>query len=171
MIEVREASRADLGQIVSVHERCFPGFLMTMLGSTFLRVYYETSLEYSGTIFLKAQEEGCALVGFAVGYVSPSGFYALLRRRRWRLAMAAARAALLAPRLLPRVLGGISRMNRNANCGACSGLGVELASIGVLPAASGKGLGGVGNSTYPARASQRGGVRIPDDRRDEQRPR
>jgi len=35
---IREVNAADLAQIVSLHQGSFPGFLMTMLGSRFLRV-------------------------------------------------------------------------------------------------------------------------------------
>lgn len=113
---------------------------MTLLGRGFLRIYYETALEYPGTISLIARDAGKA-VGFAVGYLGPQDFYALLRTRRWRLAMAAARGLLLAPGLLPRVLGDMRSMNRLAHCTERPGRGAELASIGVLPTDSGQGLG------------------------------
>src|ERR1035441_9690776 len=84
--DIREANTADLAQIVSLHERSFPGFLMSMLGSGFLRVYYETALGCTGTVALIA-EEGEGAVGFVIGYIAPQEFYTLLRGRRLRLAL------------------------------------------------------------------------------------
>jgi ribosomal protein S18 acetylase RimI-like enzyme len=155
MISIVDASPATLTGIVSLHERAFPGFLMTMLGRSFLRVYYETSLEYVGTVALTAQEEGDT-VGFVVGYIAPEGFYALLRRRRWRLATAAVRAVLRAPNLLPRVFGDMRRVSRSAEPSSPPGLRAELASIGVPPAASGKGLGRMLAEAFVQRARARG---------------
>jgi ribosomal protein S18 acetylase RimI-like enzyme len=137
---IREATTADLAQIVSLHQCSFPGFLMTMLGSGFLRVYYETALECPGTVALIAEERGRA-VGFVVGYVAPQEFYAFLGSRRLSLALAAARGLLLAPGLLPRILGNMRRLRRSAGCRARPEVGAELASVGVLPTGSGRGLG------------------------------
>ena len=137
---IREANTADLAQIVSLHQSSFPGFLMTMLGSGFLRVYYETALECSGTVALIAEEGGRA-VGFLVGYVAPHKFYASLRSRRLGLVLAAARGMLLAPELLPQILGNMRRLSRSADCSARSAGGAELASIGILPTGCGRGFG------------------------------
>jgi ribosomal protein S18 acetylase RimI-like enzyme len=137
---IRKANTADLAQIVSLHQSSFPGFLMTMLGTRFLRVYYETALECTGTVALITEEKGRA-VGVIVGYVAPREFYAFLRSRRLSLAWAAARGLLLAPGLLPRILGNMRRLRRPADCSAHSEAGAELASIGVLPTVSGRGLG------------------------------
>jgi ribosomal protein S18 acetylase RimI-like enzyme len=137
---IREANTADLAQLVTLHQRSFPGFLMTMLGGRFLRVYYEAALECTGTLALIAEEGGRA-EGFVVGYVAPQEFYALLRSRRLSLALAAVRGLLLAPGLLPRVLGNLRRLRRFADCSSHAAGGAELASIGVLPAGSGRGLG------------------------------
>jgi ribosomal protein S18 acetylase RimI-like enzyme len=152
MVSIREANAADLAQIVSVHERCFPGFLMTMLGRTFLGAYYKTSFDYAGTVALVALEEGDT-VGFVVGYVAPQEFYALLRRRRWRLASSAIRAVMCSPSLLPRVFGNMQRMSRAAKPSSTSRLGTELAAIGVIPEASGKGLGKALVCAFVQRAS------------------
>jgi ribosomal protein S18 acetylase RimI-like enzyme len=140
MVSIREANAADLAQIVSAHERCFPGFLMTMLGSAFLGAYYRTSFDYAGTVALVAQEGGDT-VGFVVGYVAPQKFYALLRKRRWRLASSAIRAVLRSPSSFPRVFGNMQRMSGAARPSTTSRLGTELAAIGVIPEASRKGLG------------------------------
>jgi ribosomal protein S18 acetylase RimI-like enzyme len=141
MVNIREARSSALAQIVSIHERTFPGFLLTMLGSTFLRTYYEIALENMGTLALIAQEGEGSTVGFLIGYVAPQEFYALLNRRRWRLASKAISAVMRSPKLLPRVFGNMRRMSGAAKPSSTSRLGAELASIGVLPAASGKGVG------------------------------
>jgi ribosomal protein S18 acetylase RimI-like enzyme len=141
MVNIQEARRSALAQIVSVHERAFPGFLLTMLGSTFLQTYYEIALENTATVALIAQGVDGSTVGFLIGHVAPQEFYALLNRRRWRLAWKAARAVMCSPRLLPRVFGNMRRMSRAAKPSSTPRLGAELASIAVLPAASGKGVG------------------------------
>ena len=151
MISIREASASDLAQIVNMHEHCFPGFLMTMLGSAFLRAYYKTCLNFSGTVALIAQEEGKTL-GFLVGYLAPSRFYTLLSSRWCLLAWTATRSVLRSPDLLTRVFGNFRRMNRLAKRNAGQELGVELASVAVLPAASGRGLGKALISAFAQRA-------------------
>jgi ribosomal protein S18 acetylase RimI-like enzyme len=159
MIKIRQASPSDLTQIVGAHEHCFPGFLMTMLGSAFLRVYYKMALSFPGTVALIAQEEGNTL-GFIVGYLDPSQFYALLRRRWWLLAWTATKGMLRAPSLLARVSGNFRRVRRSAKPRAGQELGVELASVGVLPAASGKGLGKALIAAFTHRARTCGGDQI-----------
>jgi ribosomal protein S18 acetylase RimI-like enzyme len=140
MLSIREADRSAVAEIVRAHELSFPGFLMTRLGAAFLRVYYGTSLNYSGTVALIAKEDE-RTVGFVIGYVAPQGFYALLRRRQWRLAWAAMPRVMFSPSLLPRVLGNMRRMKEAAQPGAAAELRAELASVGVVPEASGKGVG------------------------------
>src|ERR1022692_4787391 len=76
MVNIQEARPSALDQIVSVHERTFPGFLLTMLGSTFLRTYYEIALENTGTVALVAQGIDGSTVGFLIGHVAPQEFYA-----------------------------------------------------------------------------------------------
>jgi ribosomal protein S18 acetylase RimI-like enzyme len=141
MANIREARPSALAEIVSIHERTFPGFLLTMLGSTFLRTYYEIALEHKGTLALIAQEAEGTTVGFLMGCVAPQEFYAFLNRRRGRLAWKAIRAVMGSPKLLPRVLGNVRRMNQAARPRSSSRPRAELVSIGVLPAASGKGVG------------------------------
>jgi ribosomal protein S18 acetylase RimI-like enzyme len=159
MTSIRKASASDLAQIVSMHEHCFPGFLMTMLGSAFLRAYYKASLNSHGTVALIAQEEGKTL-GFVVGYLAPSRFYALLRRQWWLLGWTATIGVLRSPDLFTRVLGNFRRMSRSAMRSTDQELGVELASVGVLPTASGKGLGKALISAFAQRARNCGADHI-----------
>jgi ribosomal protein S18 acetylase RimI-like enzyme len=160
MINIREAGPSELAQIVSLHERAFPDFLLTRLGSAFLRTYYEIALQHTGTLALIAEEAKGRTAGFLIGYVAPQEFYTLLTRRKWRLAWMAVRSMMCSPNLLPRVFGNMRRMREAAKPSSTSRLKAELASIGVLPAASGRGVGKALVSEFVQRAVARGAKNI-----------
>ncbi len=126
----------DLAGIVDVHVRAFPGFFLTLAGRRFVSEYYRAIAEYTGGILLVARS-GDSIAGFVSGFADPPGFYAFYRARRRRLAAVLALAVLRRPSLLPRVINNVRRVSA-VEAGADE---AELSSIGVDPAAGGRGTG------------------------------
>lgn len=138
-IPIRAVQANDLPQVVAIHQQAFKGFHMTLLGPRFLAGYYQTVLDYPDTIFLAAVDDG-QLLGFVAGFVNPPQFYAMLRARKRALAQAAATHLVLRPHLWRRTLSSLRRAQSLADTGDQPHL-AELASIGVSPAAQGRGVG------------------------------
>src|SRR5579884_2413557 len=135
---LREGNLADIDVIVGIHKAAFRGFLMTELGSSFLRVYYRTVIEYPHCIVRIILLDRRA-VGFVAGFIDPPGFYASLKSQRIRLGLAIARRLVYRPWLLGRVLADYRRTGTNASLPDHDS--AELASIAVLPEYSGRSIG------------------------------
>jgi ribosomal protein S18 acetylase RimI-like enzyme len=126
-----------IGEVVNVHLHSFEGFFLSFLGSQFLRLYYESIVDYPGGVGYVYLEDRCVM-GFVCGMVGPSRFYRyLIRTRWWRFAVAALGAALRRPSIIPRLFrallypGQTSRREDTAT----------LTSIAVDPATKGEGVG------------------------------
>jgi glycosyltransferase involved in cell wall biosynthesis/ribosomal protein S18 acetylase RimI-like enzyme len=135
---VRRATAADLGAIVTIHQRTFQHFFLTQMGATFLRLYYELVLHYRTGIVLVSEKHG-TLIGFVCGFVDPAGFYRLIWHNRRAFAMAAFVALLRRPSLAANVLDAARRVHYSAVAGPARSC--ELSSIAVMPEACGNGVG------------------------------
>lgn len=138
---VSEAVPKDIPAIVSVHKKAFPGFLMTLLGPAFLKVYYRTVLDYSDGIFLVLRDEQGGLQGFVAGFAKPELFYQLLAKRRKWMMISAATHLIIRPHLWKRVLENMRMVSSRSNTGSSKDMDVELASIGVAPNNGRRGYG------------------------------
>lgn len=135
----RPMQQSDLEAVVKVHQAAFPGFFLTRMGRPFLRAYYQAVLDFGTSIALIATDENTgAVLGFAVGFRDPQGFYALFAHRRRRLLPAIALAVLRDPTLVKEILRNMRRVEAQARASVAA---VELSSIAV--ATSGAGVGGV----------------------------
>ncbi|TYP52407.1 GNAT family N-acetyltransferase [Thermosediminibacter litoriperuensis] len=139
-MKIREAMSKDIYEIVKVHQDAFKGFLMTLLGPKFLMSYYQLVFEYSKRIFYVIIDEQNKVRGFVAGFLEPSQFYNLLRKRKWKLALAALFHLVFHPSLWLRVYSSLNRAVNLANS-ECDFDIAELASIAVDPKISGQGLG------------------------------
>ena len=138
---VRHAELGDLASIVRVHMVAFDGFFLTRLGPWFLREYYRTVWEdEAGILLVVSMADSARVVGFCVGFVDSAAFYRRLRARRVRLALAALPGLLRRPSLLPRLFSNAERLEGNDRSSG-SARDSELASLGVLPAFQGAGIG------------------------------
>ena len=131
----RPATTQDLASFVAIQLAAFPGSLTTQLGARFLAAYYSGIVDAESAIALIAEHDGEA-VGIAVGFINPSVFYESLRHRKRRLALA------MIPGLArrPWLVGAVVRNYFWAGTSSHGGRDIaELASIAVLPQASGMG--------------------------------
>jgi len=151
-IEIRLADISlDLREIVLLHLQAFPGFFMTDMGAAFVREYYKAVLEFSENLSFVAIQNN-RILGFAVGFGNPEGFYSFYRNRRVRLIPIVLRSLLQNPHLLGRILRNFKRVSSIKG----SDSEVELSSIGVNPACAGIGIGQSLIKAFLEKARQRG---------------
>jgi ribosomal protein S18 acetylase RimI-like enzyme len=148
----------DLDAIVALHILAFPGFFMTQLGPSFLRVYYQSVLDYSGGILLtESDQNGC--IGFVAGFVDPASFYQTLRRRRVKLALAAAVRVVTHPHRLVTLLRNYRRAGEAEKRTSHPAV-AELSSLAVRPDAAGRGVGRRLVGEFLSAATSRGAKRV-----------
>jgi ribosomal protein S18 acetylase RimI-like enzyme len=137
-MSIRPMRSADIPEVVRIHLESFPGFFLTFLGIRFLRLLYDSIAAAPEGVVLVACDRDGTISGFAAGVTQQSGFYSrLLRRRKWRFAMASFGALLRRPTIVPRLLGALHRPEdaEESSVPAC------LMSISVRPSARGIGAG------------------------------
>ncbi len=100
-MQLRLANLADAPELARLHLQSGaqqPGAFMFKLGRMFLAEYYRTVLRTQGTVILCAEEDG-RLVGFVSGTLRGEERVPGLRKRRFRLAVAALPSILCCPSL------------------------------------------------------------------------
>jgi N-acetylglutamate synthase-like GNAT family acetyltransferase len=137
---VREASKSDIMSIVTVHHLAFPGFFLTQLGDSFLCRYYRLVRDYPGGILLVAETPENAFLGFAAGFLDPSRFYSLMKKKTIELGASTIPALIKNPFLLRRLFQNFRSVAASSQK-PDSPLLCELSSIAVLPKAGQKGYG------------------------------
>jgi ribosomal protein S18 acetylase RimI-like enzyme len=137
MTIVRGMTAGDVPDVVALHMESFPRFFLTFLGRDFLKLLYESIVSDPQGVALVAVD-GTRLSAFVAGVTQQSSFYSrLVRRRKWRFAMAAAGAVVRRPAVIPRLVRALRRPSE-ARQGAAEAL---LMSIGVSASARGSGIG------------------------------
>ena len=136
---VRRAAAEDLEEVVRLHRDAFPDFLMVRIGPPLLRAYHRLVLRYPGGFTFLASVNGTP-AGFVAAFMDPPAFYAELKRRRLRFALASLPGLLRRPALIRRLRASARRAEVEASSRDGSRR-CELASIGVLPVARGHGVG------------------------------
>lgn len=141
-VTIRKANKADLGAIAELHINAFPGFFLTKLGSSFLKLYYG-AYEENGEPLIVAVNSNASIVGFVAGLHDSVSFYRFLKRHWYRFFFPVI-GALLNPRLVSVCLTRIVSIFRfdkvNKQISIPKGFH-ELSSIAVSPAAQHSGVG------------------------------
>lgn len=146
----------DLGSVVAIHKEAFVGFFLTRMGPRFLRAYYQAVLDFEASISLVACDtESDRVLGFAVGFRDPQGFYALFRQRRKRMLSTILLAVVRDPGLVPQVIRNMRRVEAQAEQPIDA---VELSSIAV--GAPGRGVGGSLLEAFADKARAEGAHRL-----------
>ena len=137
--EPRPATRADLLQVIAVHQQAFEGFFLTQLGPAFLHKYYSLVLDCPAGLLLVVETPEAGVAGFVAGSTDPAVFYSELRSRKLSMGLAILPALLRRPAAVGRVLTNFRRAGDESERPP-EGV-AELASIGVSRDVTGKGLG------------------------------
>lgn len=156
-LAVRPMRGPDVGAVVDVHLRSFPGFFLSFLGPSFLRqLYHGIVADPTGVAFVV--EEGGRITGFVAGTTEPGGFYGrLLRQRLLRFALASVWPFLRRPAILPRLLRALRRPAESSACPSGSAL---LMSIAVAPESQTGGRGAMLVRAFLDETRSKGAKRI-----------
>lgn len=152
----------DVDEAVAVHRRAFPGFFLSRLGPSVLRLFYEGFVDRVDTVAVAARDAGGTLLGTAVGPLEPDSFYGrLIRRRAVRFGLASLGFALRNPGEIPRIIRALRYRGGHRPEGPLA----LLSSISVDPAGQGRGVGRRLLAEWEARvrAAGRGGAYLSTD--------
>lgn len=138
-VAYRPATPGDVDAIVHLHNLAFPGFFLTSLGGSFLRLLYQAFVDVDGGICIVAHD-GDGLRGVVVGAADPASFFATLRRKKAGLFALAAMPGLLRDPLLVARKCVWAVFYRGEQPAALPGAGL-LSSVAVSPGMSGRGIG------------------------------
>lgn len=129
---------SDAKALASIHRQAFPDFFLSSLGESFLFQLYRGFAGDSSAITVVVRDEQGAPCGAAVGSTEPAGFYRRLLKRRWPgFVAASARAAIINPAAVPRLLRAILYRGELPPTGHWA----LLSSICLDPSLQGSGVG------------------------------
>lgn len=172
-ITLRQATSADLDEVVAVHVEAFPGFFLTQLGPAFLQGYYRAVLGFDAGCLLVAEMHG-RVAGFVAGFADPCRFYSVFRRQPLTFAPAILAGLLRRPWLIARIfarIGAVLHRGRRTRDERGAGNACELSSLAVDPRARHRGIGRKLVVAFVTEARERGldVVRLTTDAQDNDR--
>lgn len=140
-VTVRQISaeeKQNIERVVQIHLDTFTGFFLTFMGRGFLRQMYGCYCCHTPSGLLGAFDEQGQLLGFAAYSGDMSGLYKyMLRKRLIPFAWYSLGAFLRKPKVFLRLIRAFLKPSESKREEAY----VELSSIGVAPAAKGRGIG------------------------------
>lgn len=115
---------------------------MSLLGRRFLRIYYESVLDYQRGMLIVVLDSSQNIVGFAAGFIDGRNFYKFLDQRKLSMMIWAGFHVALRPHIWRRVIENMRTVEAGGhNSSATDEVFAELASIGVSPALFRSGCG------------------------------
>jgi len=137
-MKIREIEPDEIGQVLTVHQKAFEGFFLTSLGENFLKIYYNAIRENDRGILLGCFENE-QLLGFCAATTLSSGFNSYLIKKDFiEFSRIGIKLLFSKPKGLIRLFKNFTKSNPSVSD---EGNYAELLSIGVSPAAQGKGVG------------------------------
>ncbi len=137
MTTVRVITYKDLDALVSVHNSAFQGFFLTELGSSFLKLYYESVLQSKQGILLGAYVDG-VLVGFCAACRKSAGFNSsLIRKNLLSFILIGLKLIFTKPLAVLRLIKNLTKTGKHDDNGEYA----ELMSIGVVKTVQNSGAG------------------------------
>lgn len=134
---IRKTEKETINNIVSIHLDTFQGFFLTFMGRGFLRLMYQSYVEYSNSGVLVAFEDNKAL-GFLAYSGDLSGLYKyMIKKRLIPFAWYSLGAFFRKPTVFIRLVRAFLKPSETKR----EERYVELASIGVDPKVKSKGVG------------------------------
>ena len=130
MIAIQKATRNDIEAIVRVHEAAFPDFFLTKLGTTFLKLYYNSVMHHKDGVLLACKMEGI-IIGLCAGTVLSAGFNTkLIKANIFKFGIESMKLLFTKPKALIHLLKNMSKEDSSAGD---DGKYAELLSIAVDP--------------------------------------
>ncbi len=138
MIAIRKATRNDIEAIVRVHEAAFPDFFLTKLGTSFLRLYYNSVMNHKDGVLLACKMDGI-LIGLCAGTVLSAGFNSkLIKANIIKFGIESMKILFTKPKALIHLIKNMSKEDSSAGD---DGNYAELLSIAVDPKVQRSGAG------------------------------
>lgn len=140
-MQIKSVAKQDkliINEIVDIHMATFQGFFLTFLGKGFLRQMYSSYCSHDESNLLAALDEKGRPVGFLAYSANLSGLYKyMIKTRLIAFAWYSLGAFIRKPKVFMRLVRAFLKPGESKREEAY----VELASIGVSPAAKAKGIG------------------------------
>jgi ribosomal protein S18 acetylase RimI-like enzyme len=156
LVHIERIQVAHLDELTEVHMRAFPGFFLTSLGKTFVRLFYQSFTEDWQGIGFVVVADGGKVVGGVVGPLVPDGYFKRLLYRRWfAFCLASLGALVRTPNIAPRLMRAV--WYRGGQLSVDGRRRALLSSIAVAPDAQGFGLGGMLVGAWLDEVCRRGG--------------
>lgn len=157
MITIREATNDDLGAIVAVHEKAFPNFFLTSLGSGFLKLYYSSVMKHDDGVLLLCNNED-RVIGFCAGTLLSAGFNTrLIKANLCAYMMTSLKIMFTNPKSLIHLMKNMSKEELTQGD---DGQYAELLSIGVDPTVQRSGGGTAMLKALEEEVKTRGGKKL-----------
>lgn len=159
-MKIRKANNNDVNTLASEHERIFSDFFMASLGSSFLKAYYKTAVNYEETVCLMADDEEGNCLGFVFGRVKAKGYLKrLLKKGFVRFAWCGVKLLFTHPKALLRLYKNLEKKG-NANGIEDSQDYAEIGLIGVSPQIKGQGIGHQLLNAFESEIKEHGAYRV-----------
>lgn len=140
-MRIRKGNKADVKNLVSLHEMVFEGFFMTSLGSSFLKAYYISALKLPDTVCYVAEEDNGEYLGFVFGRPYAKGYlHRVLKKGIVRFAFQGLALVFTRPKSLLRLAKNLDKKDKSGAIEDCQDY-AEIGLIGVKPETKGKGVG------------------------------
>ena len=141
-ISIRMMTKADLDDIVNLHQQAFQGFFIEQMGPSFIKAYYNILLAYEGSIAYVYVGKRGFIEGFVVGFIEPAAFYKKFIRSGFQLVSPIFSGTIHNPKLLIKIFENIKRVASSGRQNSQFVLDkqtAELSSIAVVTSAKGIG--------------------------------
>lgn len=157
MNKIRLANISDLQCVVLIHEKAFPDFFLTTLGSEFLKLFYTSVMNDKDGVLLVCENDE-RVIGFCAGTMLSSGFNKKLIKTNLRTYMMASLKILFTrPMSLVHLM---KNMSKEKSSQGDDGQYAELLSIGVDPTVQRTGGGTAMLKALEEEVKARGGKKL-----------
>lgn len=138
---IRKATKNDVEALAYQHEKIFNDFFMASLGTSFLKAYYRTAVDFNETICFIAEDDGDKCVGYVFGRIKARGYLKrLLKNGFFRFALCGVKLLFTRPKALIRLANNLDKKDKKKGIEDSQDY-AEIGLIGVVPEQNGRGIG------------------------------
>ena len=157
MNRIRLADIGDIRSVVLIHEKAFPDFFLTSLGTEFLKLFYTSVMNHKDGVLLVCENEE-KVIGFCAGTMLSSGFNSkLIKANLLAYMMASLKILFTRPKNLIHLMKNMSKVESSQGD---DGQYAELLSIGVDPTVQRSGGGTAMLKALQEEVKTRGGKKL-----------